>query len=117
MITASSEKIEEDARRLIEKGYRTIKLKVGRHSLNEDIVAVKALRTTAGNGTEIRLDANRAWSLKEAVSFGKSVADCRIQYIEEPLKEAADLTQFFKQTGIPFALDESLVGQFPNCLM
>jgi o-succinylbenzoate synthase len=56
----------------------------------------------------LRLDANRAWVLAEAVAFGRAVAACRIEYLEEPLTDPVGLTEFHAATGIPTALDESL---------
>ncbi len=94
--------------KLMAEGYRTIKLKVGRNKLEDEIKRVKQLREAGGEKLKIRLDANQAWSLSEAVRFGEAVRDIGIEYIEEPLCDRTALSTFYQQCGVPVALDESL---------
>lgn len=98
------------AARLAREGYRAVKLKVGARTLAEDVALVHAVRDALGGGVSLRLDANRAWSLDTAIQFAQRVLDCGIEYIEEPLRDAAALPDFFLRTGMPYALDESLQG-------
>lgn len=102
------EKLAIQARRLLRQGYTTVKLKVGRQSLAEDIAMVRLARQTFGAAVTLRLDANQSWGFPSAVQFGKAVRDCNIEYIEEPLIEPRQCSDFFKATAIPVALDESL---------
>ncbi|MGA1790894.1 MAG: o-succinylbenzoate synthase [bacterium] len=108
LLTGNFDEIIRMAKQYIHEGYKTLKLKVGRRSLEEDIQIVKSVRSTAGSETGLRLDANRSWSLEEAVRFGKAVSPCQIEYIEEPTKTFEELSGFYQQTGIPVAMDESL---------
>ncbi len=95
-------------RRLLRQGYTAVKLKVGRQSLAEDIARVRLARQTLGEAVSLRLDANRSWNFVSAVQFGKAVRDCNIEYIEEPLADPRQCSDFYKTTSIPVALDESL---------
>ena len=52
-------------------GFDTIKTKVGT-SFAEDIARVKAIREAVGDDIKIRVDANQAWTAKEAVRLIKS---------------------------------------------
>lgn len=90
------------------KTCNTIKLKVGRSAMSEEIAWVKEMRANFGDKLSIRLDANRAWSEDEAIEFGKAVVDCNIEYIEEPTQRWQSLLDFESSTGMPYALDESL---------
>lgn len=59
----------------------------------------------------LRLDANRAWSLSQAVEFAEQIAKphrSRIQFIEEPCQLPAQSLQFAAQTGIAIAWDETV---------
>ncbi len=114
LLSGSREEILSTARELRQQGYHSFKLKVGRKKLKEDISRVQALRRELGPEAEIRLDANRAWSLSDAVYFGKGVADYHIQYVEEPVKNSRDFGEFFVRTGLPFALDEALAEASPQ---
>jgi o-succinylbenzoate synthase len=59
----------------------------------------------------LRLDANRAWNLAQAVEFAEQIAKphrSRIQFIEEPCQLPAQSLQFAAQTGIAIAWDETV---------
>jgi O-succinylbenzoate synthase len=96
------------AREAAALGYRAVKLKVGRERMTDDIRIVRAVREALGPEVALRLDANQAWSLDDAVLFGKAVADSRIAYIEEPCSNLKDLPAFQLATRIPYAIDESI---------
>lgn len=92
----------------VQDGYTTLKIKVGRHSLEDDIANVRSIRERVGNNIALRLDANRTWSLETALELGYALKDCRIEYIEEPCKNVHDIAEFASKTGICVALDEML---------
>lgn len=96
------------AGRLVEQGYRCLKLKVGRGSEEEELDFLARLRQRVGPGVAIRLDANRAWKPEQALAFTTAAAPLDIQYIEEPLVEANLLPDGAKDLPITVALDETL---------
>lgn len=106
----------EEAHRLRDEGYRAVKFKVGRGSIEEEAKTARALAETLGSQIELRLDANRAWDLDEAVDFAEALGDTPISYIEEPLYRAAELPAFVEETGVPVALDETLRDLTPDDL-
>lgn len=60
---------------------------------------------------QFRLDANRQWSLPQAVKFAEKIANAnkpRIQFIEEPCHSPELSRQFAQQTGIVIAWDETV---------
>ena len=99
----------EAARALREAGFTTIKLKVGRAPVEEEIERVRAVRKAVGDEVRLRLDANRAWDWDTVVRFGRAVERCGIETIEEPLRDPAGMDAFAKTTGLPVALDETLL--------
>lgn len=115
LITGAQVRIEEQGAALRAAGYRAVKMKVGRGSIEEDIRRVCALRAALGKGIAIRLDANRAWTLLEAVRFSEAVAACDIAYIEEPLADCDGLAALAEQ-GCPVALDETTREIMPEDL-
>ena len=108
LITAEDDLFVE-VENLLKRGYSTIKIKVGRRSIEEDIKMVRTLKEIIGGRAGLRLDANRSWLLAEAISFCKAIGPMGIEYIEEPLKNIADLGCFFNETNMPVALDETIV--------
>ena len=108
LISCGPEDAPAQARRLREDGYRAVKLKVGRLPVNEEAALVRRLADEL-IGVSLRLDANRAWSLETAMAFARGVADVSLEYVEEPLADPALLPRFAEKSGLPVALDESLV--------
>ena len=96
------------ADRLVAAGYTSVKVKVGRGDLEAEAYLVQAIRQRVGPGVEIRLDANRAWSVEQATAFAAAVAGAGIAYVEEPLRDASVLPELWHDTGLAVAVDESV---------
>lgn len=93
---------------LHDQGFRAAKLKVGRTSPDADAAFVRAVREVLHPGIRLRLDANRSWTLAQALRFAERIADCAIKYIEEPVDDPEHLIEWRENTAIPYALDETL---------
>ncbi|BBM68768.1 o-succinylbenzoate synthase [Rhodothermus marinus] len=91
--------------------YRTVKVKVSGHTPDEAARCVQQLRDMLGSEITLRVDANRAWTLREALAFAEAVADLKIAYIEEPLRDPEKLQEFVCRSPVPVALDETLAEQ------
>ena len=88
-------------------GFREIKLKVG---FENDLKRLSALRSIAGSSVDIRLDANGAWKVDEAIEKIKAMEPYNISMVEQPV-EPQDLEGFKKvteQSGVETMADESL---------
>lgn len=114
LLTGSSDDITKNAKQLVDAGYSTIKIKVGRQKINDDIKMLHHVSDVIGSDIRLRLDANRAWKYDEAVMLGKNISDLNIEYIEEPLTDFTQLEHFFDETHVHIALDESLFDFIEN---
>jgi O-succinylbenzoate synthase len=94
-----------------EGGFRTLKIKVGRQTISAEAERVVEIHRQLGGAIKLRLDANRAWSLADALDFAGRIAGVPLAYIEEPLQKPTDLSEFHERTGLPLALDETLLDQ------
>jgi len=108
LLLPDHQRIEAQVQELLRQGFRTIKIKVGRSPVSEDIEAVNRTAAVLPQGVRIRLDANQMWREDQALTFGKAVESSVIEYIEEPFNTIAGIPRFYKETGIKVALDESL---------
>ena len=99
--------LERTTKRYTE-GFRAFKLKVRKGELDEAIATIRAFHKAFGGKAELRLDANQSLEFDEAIGFGKALPPGCISYIEEPLTDAALISEFHAATGLPSALDESL---------
>lgn len=96
------------AQRCRKLAMKHVKMKVGK---GNDRERVAAARDILGPTVSLRLDANGAFSRREAIQFIKSVRDFNIEVIEQPVKRAnrADLAVVREASGIPIMADESMV--------
>lgn len=96
----------------IARGFRVIKLKLGLNAPAAELIALEALAARLPPGTNLRLDANRAWDRETASRMLTALAALPVESVEEPLA-APDLAQLaVLQDKLPFplALDESMPG-------
>ena len=94
----------------VASGHRTVKVKVGGRPITDDRERVRAVRDTAGHRVAIRLDANGAWSVDEAIEALQEFASLGIELVEEPAAGGPKaLEQVAARTEIPVAADESTI--------
>lgn len=96
------------ARNHIEKGFTTIKLKIGRSNFEEDFSVIKLIRETFGENIKLRTDSNGNWNLDEAIINLRALEQFDIEYAEQPVNNLSDYIKLKKKTNIPLAPDESI---------
>ncbi|MGY0218870.1 o-succinylbenzoate synthase [Endozoicomonadaceae bacterium StTr2] len=85
-----------------------VKLKVGSFAVAEDIERLNQVRDFYNGQIRFRLDANRQWTLEQALEFAAGVDGSLIDWIEEPVVDARQHISFYQTSGIGYALDENL---------
>ncbi len=96
-------------------GCATVKVKVAEagQSLADDLSRVAAVRDIAGPRARIRVDANGAWSVPEALDALGALAAYQLEYAEQPCPTVHDLRAVrlgLARAGVdlPIAADESI---------
>jgi len=84
--------------------YGCVKVKVG---LGDDAGRLAAVRAAAGPEMAIRVDANGAWSVDEALAALRAFEPVGIELCEQPAADVDDCAEVAVQSPIPIALDES----------
>jgi L-alanine-DL-glutamate epimerase-like enolase superfamily enzyme len=69
----------------MEQGYKAVKIKVGKYSLNDDIRRIRLALDTIGKGRRLMVDANQVFDRKEALQRGKVYQEMGCFWLEEPL--------------------------------
>lgn len=92
-------------------GFRCLKVKVG---LGDDAGRVAAVRAAAGPSMAIRLDANGAWSVQEALAALRVLEPAGIELCEEPVSGLEATASLAASVPVPIALDES--ARLPGAL-
>ena len=98
-------------------GFKCIKMKVGAIDFKKELAVLKSIRQRfSKNEITLRVDANGAFTPKEALSRLKDLAAFEIHSIEQPIKprQWEDIAFLCKNTPLPIALDEELIGVFDS---
>ncbi|MCX6968398.1 MAG: mandelate racemase [Verrucomicrobia bacterium] len=81
----SKEQLQRQLGGWAEQGLTRVKMKVGRHP-GLDLQRVHAAREAVGNNVELFVDANSAYSRKQALYYMKLFAgECDVRWMEQPL--------------------------------
>ena len=70
----------------VEEGFRALKLKVGRDSLEDDIRRIKLIKKEFGDDFRVMVDANCAFDEIEALRRGRVYEEMGVYWFEEPLQ-------------------------------
>jgi len=91
------------------KGFKAIKMKVGRDNLAEDVERVKKMRDYLPDDVTLMADANMRWSRDEALKACKALSDTGLFWIEEPLIPDDEIghAKLLEATNLPIATGEN----------
>ncbi|TCM51711.1 o-succinylbenzoate synthase [Kribbella sp. VKM Ac-2568] len=91
-------------------GCATAKVKVAEpgQTLADDLERVEAVRDALGPDGRLRIDANGAWSVDEALRSLKELARFDLEYVEQPCASVEDLAAVRRRTDVLVAADESI---------
>ena len=79
------DELAEDSRKLIESGFRAIKMNAGRRPIAEDIARMQTVRDAVGPDIALHVDANWSWEFAEALRFVREAEALNLAWIEDPL--------------------------------
>ena len=92
------------------KGFRAIKMKVGRTRLAEDLERVGAMREFLGAEFPLMVDANMRWSVDHAIRAARALQRLDVVWLEEPTipDDIAGHARIVREGGVPIAAGENL---------
>jgi len=97
----------------IKNNFRCIKLKIGALNFDEELKILKKIRDEYNeNELELRVDANGAFTMDDALEKLYRLSELRLHSIEQPIKQGnhEQMTKLCEKTPLPIALDEELIG-------
>ena len=103
----TTERMREKTAAAVESGYDVLKVKLG---TDRDEEVVEAVRDAAPDAS-IRVDANEAWTPREAVQRSETLADLGVEFVEQPVpaEDPEGLKFVYERSALPVAADESVV--------
>jgi o-succinylbenzoate synthase len=105
LVAGPPAEVAENALAWAAEGFSTFKLKVGS---GEDVAQVRAVREALGPDARIRVDANAAWSLREATRILGELEPYEIELVEQPVASIEEAAELSRLTSIPLCGDESI---------
>ena len=80
-------KLAAEAAELVGKGFRAVKMRLGRAREADDLAAARAIRDAIGPDIRLMADANQGWDVHYAIRVGKRLEDAGVDltWFEEPI--------------------------------
>jgi len=102
----------ELARRYVARGYKTLKLRLGVGSFDDDLRRIEKLRNDLGGSVSLSGDVNAQWSDEDALPRIVALEPYNLSYIEQPVSKNswAMIERLAKESPIPVMLDESMAS-------
>jgi L-alanine-DL-glutamate epimerase-like enolase superfamily enzyme len=99
------------AKKAVDQGFSSLKLKVGGADSATDIARIYAVRKAVGAHMPIRIDVNQGWkTVGHAVQVINQLADAQLTWVEQPIRmgDIRGLADIRKKTSTPIMADESV---------
>ena len=109
-LTWSTEELITAMKRLIDRGFDAVKMKLGRPDPREDLERVKAVRKAIGDSIKLMVDVNTVWDLKTAIVWGRRLEQFDISWLEEPMHpfDVRAHAELAKALDVPIAVGETI---------
>jgi mandelate racemase len=121
--------VADEAEKLLGRGFRAVKLRLGYPTLKDDLAAVHAIRQRIGDDVALMVDYNQALSVTDALQRGRALDQENIYWIEEPIRHddyagcaslAQALTtpiQIGENFSLPIAMETTLKADAADYVM
>ncbi|MBM4071880.1 MAG: mandelate racemase/muconate lactonizing protein [Planctomycetes bacterium] len=99
------------ALRMVKQGWKSIKVKIGRHEHPRiDIERLHAVRDAIGADTWLSVDANGGYTVEQAVWVAPRLEKLNVALFEQPTRRGdhAAMAEVRRRSGIPIMADESV---------
>jgi L-alanine-DL-glutamate epimerase-like enolase superfamily enzyme len=96
--------VAEQAAAAVGEGFTCLKVKVG---FGDDAGRVAAVRAAAGPAVLMRLDANGAWDVDQAVRSINALSPAGLELVEEPTHGLQEVRRVRERVAVRVAIDET----------
>lgn len=105
----SLDELANEARALVEQGFRAVKMRAGSGDPVQDEVRVRVVREAIGPDVGLMVDANQAWDLKQTLSMARRLEPYDLLWLEEPMPHTRvdDYRRAASQLPMPLCTGES----------
>jgi mandelate racemase len=102
----------DEAERLLEGGFRAVKLRLGYATLDEDLAVTRAVRRRLPDDVDLMVDYNQALSADEALVRGGALQAEGVAWLEEPIRhdDHRGNAAIAKALDLPLQIGENFNG-------
>lgn len=77
------EKLKDEMRSYLDRGYDVVKMKIGAVPLDEDLRRIESVLSVVGGGERLAVDANGRFDLETAIAYAKALSPYGLFWYEE----------------------------------
>ena len=78
------EALKDEMRSYLDRGYDTVKMKIGGVPLKEDMARIEAVLSLVGSGDKLAVDVNGRFDLETGIAYGRAMKALGLKWYEEP---------------------------------
>ncbi|MEO6408664.1 MAG: enolase C-terminal domain-like protein [Burkholderiaceae bacterium] len=109
---ANPQATADEAERLLESGFRAVKLRLGHALVADDLAVLRAVRKRLPDAVHIMADYNQALNLPEALRRGHALQGEGLAWLEEPIRhdDWRGNARIARELHLPLQLGENFNG-------
>jgi mandelate racemase len=102
----------DEAEKLLAGGFRSVKLRLGHPTLEEDLAVTRAVRARLPDAIALPVDYNQALTVAEAIRRGRALEQEGIAWLEEPIRhdDYAGNAAVARALSVPVQIGENFNG-------
>jgi mandelate racemase len=108
-LMTSVQDVADEAEKLLARGFRAVKLRLGYPTLAQDLAALRAVKERVGSEVAVMVDYNQALRLPEALERGRALDQENILWLEEPIRhdDYAGYARLVRELRTPIQIGEN----------
>ncbi len=108
---AGPDVMARQARELQDEGFSTLKVKLGGRD-GRDPERIEAVHEMVSGQARLLVDANQAWTVREALNYEPTLVACHVEWLEQPVvaRDIDGLAEIRRRGRLPVIADESVYG-------
>lgn len=108
----SPEAAADEAEKLLAGGFRSVKLRLGHPTLDQDLAVTRAVRKRLPDAIELPVDYNQGLTVAEAIRRGRALEAEGITWLEEPIRhdDYAGNAAVARALSVPVQIGENFNG-------
>ncbi|MGB3008492.1 MAG: mandelate racemase/muconate lactonizing enzyme family protein [Chitinophagaceae bacterium] len=114
-ISYSIGELIDEVKAYVARGFKSVKIKVGKPDWKEDLERLQMVREAVGIGVNIMMDANQGMNVSNALALAKASQTVGINWFEEPIDhmDFEGYKTLRQQAGISLAMGEREYSTLP----